>query len=68
MFVRREQGRRKLGNRSKPGVLLSHKDGIYCVQVMKTRTVIESKHDVFCEKIFPMKKDHLEQFTNGEFF
>lgn len=54
VHVHKEQGRGKLGDRGKRGVLLSHSDGVYRVYMLATKTVISTKHVVFNEHIFPL--------------
>ena len=68
VYIHREQGHGKLRDRSSPGVLLSHEDGIYRVQVLKNRKVVESRHVIFREKVFPMVKKSPRDFTEEEFF
>ena len=64
VYIHREQGRGKLGDRSKPGVLLAHRVGIYRVVDVDTRNVVESKQVTFNEREFPMRGSRNEEYND----
>lgn len=56
VYVHEEQGRKKIWDRSRFGILLAHSDGMYRVQILVTHNVIKSKHVTFSEREFPMRR------------
>lgn len=58
VHVHKEQGRGKLGDRGRQGVLVSHTDGIYRVMMLASHDVIFTKHVVFNELVYPLSIGH----------
>lgn len=65
VHVHREQGRGKLGDRSRHGILLAHCDGMYRVLLSGSNQVVETKHVKFDETRYPMKNG-VQEITSDD--